>query len=119
MTSMRPLRRAAYRLPQPRRRTGAGLRWAGEATAPVASRTSTRSNTGAACAETFLCRQDGAPLELIYAALDGSGLVTATQRHSYMLDRQGSVQALTDDGGALQDQYSYDPYVTPPTRRRR
>ncbi len=53
--------------------------------------------------ETFLYRQDGEPLEVLYHQAG-----KATVRYWYELDGRGDVIALTDATGAVVQQYSYD-----------
>ena len=59
-------------------------------------------------AETFLYRQDGTPLELLYQAT-GRPLV----RYWYEVDGQGSVVALTDSSGKQVSYYGYDRWGAP------
>jgi len=54
--------------------------------------------------ETFLYRQDGAPLELLRQVAGQAG----TQRYWYVVDKLGAVLALADSSGALVNRYYYD-----------
>ncbi len=58
--------------------------------------------------ETFLYRQDGEPLELLYEVAG-----QATQRYWYELDGRGDVIALTNAQGGVVQQYSYDQWGKP------
>ncbi len=62
------------------------------------------SQVGQAYNETFLYRQDGTPLELLYQR-DGS---PAIARYWYVTDTRGSVVALADAAGHMVNRYSYD-----------
>ena len=62
----------------------------------------------AGCTESFVYRQDGGPLELLYTPAGG-----ATQRYWYELDGRGSVVALTDQFGSVVDRYQYDVWGVP------
>ena len=61
------------------------------------------------CAETFVYRQDGAPLELLYTPSKNN----LTQRYWYSLDGRGNVVALTDASGQVVDRYHYDVWGVP------
>jgi len=58
--------------------------------------------------ETFLYRPDGEPLELLYQN-PSQGQPTPTP-YWYVTDGRGDVVALTDNRGAVVDQYRYDPW---------
>ncbi len=55
--------------------------------------------------ETFVYRQDGEPLELLYTVAG-----QATVRYWYETDGRGDVTALTNAQGVVVDQYAYDPW---------
>jgi len=58
--------------------------------------------------ETFLYRPDGEPLEVLYQN-PSQGQPTPTP-YWYVTDGRGDVVALTDNQGAVVDQYRYDPW---------
>ena len=59
--------------------------------------------------DTYVYTQDGAPLEL----LRQDGPTTTTTPYWDVLDGQGNVVALTDQGGNVVDSYSYDQWGRP------
>ena len=61
--------------------------------------------------DTYVYTQDGAPLELLRQQ-QGSGTATP---YWYVIDGQGNVVALTDQGGNVVDSYSYDQWGRPTT----
>ena len=71
------------------------------------------ANDPQGCTETFVYRQDGAPLELLYTPAKNN----LTQRYWYELDGRGNVVALTDVNGLVVDRYHYDLWGAPTTER--
>ena len=61
------------------------------------------ANDAQGCTETFVYRQDGVPLELLYTPAKNN----ITQRYWYETDAHGSVVALTDAAGNVVDHYAY------------
>jgi len=57
--------------------------------------------------DTYIYRQDGAPLELLRQ------VGATTTPYWYVQDGQGNVVALTDQGGSVVDSYSYDQWGKP------
>ena len=64
------------------------------------------ANDAQGCTETFVYRQDGVPLELLYTPAKNN----ITQRYWYETDAHGSVVALTDASGQVVQRYVYGPW---------
>ena len=64
------------------------------------------ANDAQGCTETFVYRQDGVPLELLYTPAKNN----LTQRYWYEMDAHGSVVALTDSSGQVVQRYVYGPW---------
>jgi len=74
----------------------------------VMSSTAPGPGTSISYTESFVYRQDGTPLELLYQPAGG-----AARRYWYVVDARGSVVALTDDTGAVANYYTYDDWGAP------
>ncbi len=74
----------------------------------VLSSTAAGPSTDVRYTESFVYRQDGTPLELLYQPAGG-----AMQRYWYVVDARGSVVALAGDTGNLANYYAYDDWGAP------